>query len=1065
MDGKASCAKPRDSGKKAEGQSTRPKAWQQLWLDRHRQALLVRLQEVVINIVDHLVQRGALNPSLDEVYQFICSSHTLPIEKVRRLLDFVRQSTAKTFEQFLTALRASGCGDLVATDDQVSELEAVFESFSEFEKISYRLGITEGVKKARKSLQSLYTQAASEVHVLAGIARSSEESVKSLDDVFVNIGIVSSDEVVKACAQWTGRDEGVAEILSQAMEERQVELSELLQARRPGGKKPVRVLTLGTAGSGKSLAFTTKAPYQWCNGTFWAQIVLLRTIRCRDKGVWRAETISQLFRLRELGLTAVEEAEAESFIAEHPEHVLLVCDGLDEGCVDEDSFLWRILQGESLRGLRVIMTSRPCSAASELSENSAIDVHLQLFGFNQENVSVFAKKYLGNVEGEEMISELRRWPEVSSLMHTPFFALLVCEQFKEAGQLPRNKTELFTSVTLRVVQRYAKSHKLKTNFASPDKVPGALKASLLELGKVAFERLKCKDLSYFKLGDTGLSPMALELGFLEHMQAMSSVAEDQYGFRHLTVQEYLAAFYVCAEVLKTSEDVTTQVLALGCGLEAAHLNTFWVFVTGLLDTGLREWLFCAITGGGQPVDEPEELAGHSKSSAWDHLQTDQGASRFLLFLHCYHGVLDEYRCKASPYVTRVMKNCGIVLHRDSFSLAPCYMIFDSDFPVISAVLKHHKDTVEKVGIPLPWMHDLNSEGLMSVLQCCLNLRELDFRFINLRDYIGAIDKVLSQCCESIEVLDFSNSVLCDEGLLAIADSLQRLKQLKRLRLGSSHITIKSTSILAAILMKQQALIELSIANIFMGDSGFAIVAPALQQCAQLETLDIHSIHMTGLPFMPFQDQQSCEEAAAAMIIDLPLTSPPLLASALSSMPNLKELGLASNRIGFSGLIQLLPGLSQCCQLSDLDLSFCLLEYSDKALPALSSALLCLPSLERLNIAANGIGDDGFRELCPYLERCFRLVFLSLRDINLKSWKSMSLVCRLMGRLRRLQLLNLNLNYCPTERDAGALCVAIEGHQSLQTRLPGGLSQASIAKLQSLAHDPSCSVQEVKLSSR
>ena len=111
---------------------------------------------------------------------------------------------------------------------------------------------------------------------------------------------------------------------------------------------------------------------------------------------------------------------------------------------------------------------------------------------------------------------------------------------------------------------------------------------------MAFERLKRKDLSYFELDDEDLSPEAVALGFLEHMQSTSSTSADQYGFRHLTVQEYLAALYACTEVLKKPEDVVRVVEELGCGAESGHLNTFWVFVAGLLGGDLREELFCAI---------------------------------------------------------------------------------------------------------------------------------------------------------------------------------------------------------------------------------------------------------------------------------------------------------------------------------------------------------------------------------------------------------------------------------------------------------------------------------------
>ena len=172
--------------------------------------------------------------------------------------------------------------------------------------------------------------------------------------------------------------------------------------------------------------------------------------------------------------------------------------------------------------------------------------------------------------------------------------MLICDQYKEAGQLPQRRTDIFSSVTLRTVQRFAKRQGLKATFKSVEKAPPQLFAKVLEVGRLAFDRLKKKDLSYFELEDGDLSAEALGLGFLEHMQATSLSEEDQYGFRHLTVQEYLAALYTCKVLLKKPEDVVRLAEELGCGEEAGHLNTFWVFVAGLLDESLQEELFCAI---------------------------------------------------------------------------------------------------------------------------------------------------------------------------------------------------------------------------------------------------------------------------------------------------------------------------------------------------------------------------------------------------------------------------------------------------------------------------------------
>ena len=87
--------------------------------------------------------------------------------------------------------------------------------------------------QARKRLQRSYLEAASELSMLADVcSKSSEDCVRDLEDVFVNIGLVSSNEMEKLCSEWTGKDGGVEEVVAQAMKARQITLDSLLQAQR-----------------------------------------------------------------------------------------------------------------------------------------------------------------------------------------------------------------------------------------------------------------------------------------------------------------------------------------------------------------------------------------------------------------------------------------------------------------------------------------------------------------------------------------------------------------------------------------------------------------------------------------------------------------------------------------------------------------------------------------------------------------------------------------------------------------------------------------------------------------
>ena len=1056
------------TGVSAVGRPTRPKAWQQLWLDRHREAMVKRLQDHALAIVDRLVQKGDIDPALDEAYQFVVAAHTVPVEKIRRLLDSLQKRSPEAFEHFQSALRENGCEDLTAKDDDVRELEAEFDSLPAFRRLSLELGIPASVQEARESLQRSYLEAASEVHMLADMSRSKDEGLRNLEDVFVNIGLVSSDEVEKLCSEWTGKDGGVEEVLAQAMKARQVTLDGLLQAQREGGKAPVRIMALGTAGSGKSFTFTMKAACDWCGGTLWEKIALLRTIRCRDKGVWRAKTVSELFQLRELGLIPAQEVEVEKFISQHPSHFALVCDGLDEGRVDESSLLWRVMSGTSLRGLRVIITSRPCSAVSDLSESGTINRHVQLFGFSKENVREFVIKYLGETQGAEMLSQLAKQPSISSLMHTPFFALLVCEQFKEDGQIPQTRSGIFSSVTLRLVQRYARRQGLKAKFKHVEKAPGMLYQHVVEVGRVAFDRLKRKDLSYFELEEEDLPGEAVGLGFLEHMQATSLSEEDQYGFRHLTMQEYLAAVYACAEVLKKPADVVKLVEQLGCGAESGHLNTFWVFMAGLLQSDLHEELLCAIaktdiqsvtnsmqakdsasdstsivdplpassgkSGGGGGEETKDKLPGESEGKA-----KPLGIYRFLLLLHCSQEGVADSGSKSSACVKYVLKQEGVDC-QDYGGLTP------SDLGVISRMIEYHNDIVEKVDMTDCDLGDDGLQQLLPGLLSCTCLKELNLGGFHVsfgndlsEKHMTRVGQVLANNRHTLERLDLgSNWLVQDGGLGRLADGLRQVQHLQRLELYNLGLTDASGPTLASIISHQPSLVECDVARNRIGDSGFAAIAPALHKCQHLEKLDL---------------QANC--------LQWDVYTTCLLSSALASLPRLSDLDLGDNLIQDGGFLFLASGLQQCSRLRILSLANCDLTDVGLSMALLTLVVLCLPHLEEFSISGNPVGDIGLYQLSIGLAECSQLTHLSLCEIGIMSSQSMSTISRLLQRLNRLVYLDLECNACGGSSSDLKLSAAVKGHPSLEELcLPLRMRRDAIGQLQSYTSDPTCTLKKL-----
>ena len=510
---------------------------------------------------------------------------------------------------------------------------------------------------------------------------------------------------------------------------------------------------------------------------------------------------------------------------------------------------------------------------------------------------------------------------------------------------------------------------------------------------MAFDRLKRKDLSYFELGDEGLSPEAVNLGFLVHVHGTAS-SEDQYGFRHLTMQEYLAALYTCTKTLRSAGDVAKLVGELGCGEEAGHLNTFWVFVAGLLDSSLREELLCAIAGtdvqtvtnlmrAGNSCDaqgSASRLPGGDGGCASSDREEDNqpialeplGAHRFLLLLHCSRELNTDQVAMASPCVVSVLKQQGVVPSN--------YLgLSHSDVCAISAAAEQYSGVVTKVHVTDLYLNDDTLATLLTGLTCFTHLKELSVRFYGASlEYAALLRNVLNSNNLSLETVEFS----------------------------FSYYT-------------------------FFGQKWFVAVAPALQKCMHLVKLSLPSVGLT---------------AGGGGI--------QLLVSSLGAFSQLEELDIGENLIHDEGFQQLAPVLRRCSRLRILHINDCGLTDREVTVTLLASVLHNLLHLQDLRISGNFFKDAGLRELSPAMEQCSKLTVLRISNIRLTCPASMFAICRLIQQLSRLVELRMRANRCGGGDGDLQLYEVVKEHASLKTLyIPHGVTMDVRSKLLALKVDP------------
>ena len=138
--------------------SRTPDLWMLKWLQTHRQRLLDSMQNVVPIILDYLVSKGKIDP-LRDVYQEIMSDGTVPVQKARKLLDWLATqppSVTWTFQHAIRQdrLRTEAVYGYVVSDKEMRELVELAERLPLADKL--RLTSCHSVLKAHEQLQKFY---------------------------------------------------------------------------------------------------------------------------------------------------------------------------------------------------------------------------------------------------------------------------------------------------------------------------------------------------------------------------------------------------------------------------------------------------------------------------------------------------------------------------------------------------------------------------------------------------------------------------------------------------------------------------------------------------------------------------------------------------------------------------------------------------------------------------------------------------------------------------------------------------------------------------------------------
>lgn len=376
----------------------------------------------------------------------------------------------------------------------------------------------------------------------------------------------------------------------------------------PGGEKPIRnVLTMGTAGIGKTV-LTQKFVLDWAKGEVNQDIQFLFPITFRELNLLK-EKYSLMGLLRTLFPGTRLERGLEEF------RVLFILSNLEECRFNLDFqtneiisdasqstsvevLVANLIRGFLLPSAHVWITSRP--APARCIPPQLVDRVTEVRGFtDQQKEHYFRNRFPDEEEAMRVLSFIKASPSIRIMCQNPIFCWITAEVLKnssEGKELPKTLTSMliyFLKVQIKMRNLRDDGQSAKTPTWSPES-----KKVIMSLGKLAFqELLKCNLVFY----DSDLIEGGIDV---QTASALSGVFVDVFKeepislgrvfcFIHLSVQEFLAALYVHLMFFKDGinlmEEKSTESLSGDCttAFYASAINKAIENPNGHLDLFLR----------------------------------------------------------------------------------------------------------------------------------------------------------------------------------------------------------------------------------------------------------------------------------------------------------------------------------------------------------------------------------------------------------------------------------------------------------------------------------------------
>ena len=322
-----------------------------------------------------------------------------------------------------------------------------------------------------------------------------------------------------------------------------------------GHQIPLKMLIDGAPGVGKT-TLSRNVSQKWAIGELLQQYWLVVVLHLRESDISRAQRIDDFFyhdnqKVQDAVITFVKEKSGRG--------VVLIFDGFDELSLIErskQSLFLDIIRGKFLTECSVVITSRPYASRPVQQLWSLVNRHIEILGFKDNQIQECIKQRITNkAKADELCSELKDRLDISSICQIPLNLSIVLYVYELDYTLPDTLTELYELFILHGLKRYIE--RTQDSCAAEavqdlGDLPDSIKQYFDILSGLAFKGLKEDELVFlkseveqaFSLRSGALTSDVPVLDLMTSAKGYGTKGPcDYYCFLHLTIQEYLGAYW------------------------------------------------------------------------------------------------------------------------------------------------------------------------------------------------------------------------------------------------------------------------------------------------------------------------------------------------------------------------------------------------------------------------------------------------------------------------------------------------------------------------------------------